>query len=184
MNNGNGTSGVKVLTVGAAMRATRRAEVLRMKTEGLSQRQIAKVIGYSRQTVTKDLRRALDLLAEEHKDMALHIRHLEAARLDRLLAVAMPKALEGNAKWWSRALTACESRRRLFGADAPTKLEAVIDAEPKKPWDQVIREVKAEYGDSYKARLAAFQRLVFRGRSQHERPTPATAPRGFGRGAT
>ena len=146
--------------------ADRRQRALELRKAGASYRAIGAQLDVSEAQAHRDVRDALAHLAELELDLAREYRALEAARLDgltfeaaRILAADHPlvsggKALSGfTADGKPIGLTDAgpklaaikelrllsESRRRLFGLDAPTKVAPTNpDGTPYESQQQII----------------------------------------------
>jgi DNA-binding CsgD family transcriptional regulator len=107
----------------ASAASARRVEALTLRLAGLSYEQIAERLHISREgaqdMVNRSLARAENLAAEE-------MRELEGSRLDRAQAAIWTQVLEGDVKAVQAFLQISARRARLFGLDAPTKLNISV----------------------------------------------------------
>ncbi len=100
----------------------KRAQALALRTAGLSYKQIGEQLGVSRQMAHKYVAKELESLAEETKNSATKLREMELLRLDKLLTGIWGKATKGELAALDRALRIIESRSKLLGIVAPTKV--------------------------------------------------------------
>lgn len=95
-------------------------QALELRRDGASYRDIADRLDVSISTAHKYVQRELsDIPAAER----VQLRELEAARLDALQALAWPLARTGDLAAIRECRAISESRRRLFGLDAPQQVE-------------------------------------------------------------
>jgi hypothetical protein len=127
--------GTKRLAI-EARSATRRARAIELRKKGLTYRQIAEVMrrpgpngeppeaprGYGEANAYRDIQAELAHLAQERRDDAEAVRALELARLDRLLLALEKGIASGDVQSINAAIRLSESRRKLEGVDAPTKI--------------------------------------------------------------
>lgn len=100
--------------------AEQAARALALKREGAGYRDIAAEMGISVGLAHKLVQRELaDIPAADRAQL----RDLEAERLDALLVIVWPLAAEGDLAAVKEVRNICESRRRLFGLDAPAQVE-------------------------------------------------------------
>jgi hypothetical protein len=121
----------------------REAHAVDLRTEGLTYREIGTRLGVTRQMATKIIMRALKALPRES---AAQMVVLEGERLDAILAAMWPRAMAGSARHAMVALRVCERRARMFGLDAPARVEAHITREEHDAIDREIEALLAEYG--------------------------------------
>ena len=100
-----------------------------MRILGATYRQIAAQLGVNERTAYYDVQEALGSLDAVVKQKAERLRDLEAARLDRLNLALAPGIKAGNPSAIMAAVRVMERRAKLFGLDAPTKIEG-SDAQP------------------------------------------------------
>lgn len=108
----------------------RAAEAVRLRTEGLSYREIADQLGYSTENAAN--KAVLGVLRRTEAEAADALRTLEVARLDLLwnkalrgIAVSETSPQGVSAPLISAAVRVSERRARLLGLDAPTQIETV-----------------------------------------------------------
>lgn len=108
-----------------AKTAKRRTEAIKLKLAGVDYDTIAERLNYaSRQAATKDMCRALKQYRKEEGEKVAQWRTLEGRRLDRLQAAAWTAAVKGDLKAIETVLKIINQRARLFGLDAPVKIES------------------------------------------------------------
>lgn len=99
------------------------SEALKLRSNGLTYREIAELLGVDPSTAYRRVKRALSSVVaeavEEH-------RSLELLRLDSLHAALWSKALEGNLSAVKGILSIMERRSKLLGLDAPQKQETAL----------------------------------------------------------
>lgn len=113
---------------------------LDLRAQGLTLREIAPLAGYSStgavyNALDRELGRMVDHNAEK-------LRKLEAERLDKMLGVAFPKAMQGNLWALDRVLAIAQRRAKLFGLDVgndeilaamPYQKRIVLEDQPSVP---------------------------------------------------
>lgn len=104
----------KTETIDAARKA------LELRRSGASYRNIADTLNVSMSTAHKYVQRELSEIPAADR---AQLRELEAARLDTLQAVAWDQAKAGDLAAVKECRAISESRRRLFGLDAPQQVE-------------------------------------------------------------
>lgn len=121
-------------------------EALRLRSQGLSYREIAGRLGVDTSTAYRRTQRALAAVPVE--DVETH-RALELDRLDALQRAVWDKALDGNLNALDRVLAIMTRRSKLLGLDAPLR-----------------REDKLEYftGDQITAEIRRIERIL----AEHE----------------
>lgn len=126
----SGTSSRKVLA------RLREARAIELRVQGYSYPEIARELGY--QTPGAAYRAVVRGLSRVYpEEEARQLLRLELARLDELLRVLWPKAVEGDLGAIDRVLRIIERRARLMGLDAPEKITLSQDAlkwEEIAPW--------------------------------------------------
>lgn len=124
----------------------RRAQALALRRSGLGYRPIGEILGVSRQTAHNDVTKALEELAKEVADGAEQLRALEGSRLETALhkvmtelnrppdpergAVFNPKAIE-------LLIKVSESYRKLYGLDAPQRVDATLTMKPEEAGERI-----------------------------------------------
>jgi hypothetical protein len=124
-----------------------RAQVVTLRTQGVSLRQVGEQLGISHETVRRHEREALDELRDDCEGRAGQLRALEGARLDRAhanaiymenRALAEVRRIEAAAtvpaaayaKWeaaHARVLAVAARRSRLFGLDESIRHKITAD---------------------------------------------------------
>ena len=114
--------------------AERRAYVLKLRRAGWTYEKIALAAvnkfgadqlpaGWDTRYAYKDVKRELDKLHEDNAETAEDIRQIVTIRMDRMVEALWPKALRGNVAAIDRVTKIDERRCKLWGVDAPQKLE-------------------------------------------------------------
>lgn len=117
----------------------RRIKVLAYRKAGATYRAIADTLAVSLATVHDDMQRAYAELNEQQQAEAAEAQALEAARLDDLQRACWQQAMSGNLKAIETARRISESRRKLFGLDAPTLIAPVnADGTPYETQQQLV----------------------------------------------
>ena len=130
---------------GAEWVRRREAEALRLRTEGLSYREVGDQLGVGETMSRRIVQRALRRLLVEPANEVIA---LECQRLDLLMSAAMPRALAGSARWAEVAIRVMERRARLLGLDAPTRSEVhVLSLEEQEALDREIEALLEQYRD-------------------------------------
>lgn len=102
--------------------AARQAKAIELRKAGSSFRQIARVLECDASTAYRDVQAALRETITLRDGDAEEYRELELQRLDLLMRSLMPKVIAGDAYAADVARKIGESRRKLLGLDAPTKV--------------------------------------------------------------
>ncbi len=119
MSNGNGRNPDKATT---AQRETRAVE---MRKAGATYDDIAAALDCNRSTAYRTVMRAL---ARNQAAEVEELRMIEGARLDRMQMGLWQRAVSGSESACLAVLRIMERRARLFGLDAPAKVEVRRDA--------------------------------------------------------
>lgn len=98
------------------------AEVLKLRLEGLSYREIAEKSGISAGHACKIIGQMLDEYAADTAERLDLWRRLELARLERGIAAVWEKAQAGNVGAVEQARKLIESEIRLLGLGAPARV--------------------------------------------------------------
>ena len=109
-----------------------RQRAIEMRKRGMAYSQIGRTLGRSVSTVHRYVRKELDRIAAETQETTAEVRELEAQRLDDAIIETSRVLAESRVggptpdpdlvlKSVATLLRISESRRRLFGADAPVK---------------------------------------------------------------
>ena len=101
-------------------------QALELRKAGGSYRHIGKAMGISPQSALNCCRRALDELMHKIHESAEQLREIEAGRLDSLQLALWQKATGGDAHAIDSVRKICESRRRLYGLDAPEEFAGAV----------------------------------------------------------
>lgn len=133
--------------------AERRAKVAAMRQAGvLDQRLIAKQLGISEATVSRDIK----WLMEEWRKQAMQdtgkLRGLQLQRIERLLSALWIAATEGKLGAVDRVVKLLDRQAQLLGLDAPKTVK--IDMEAR------IREVAEELGFTAEEIVAEAEALL------------------------
>ena len=102
-------------------RALRKREVLRLRRENCSFREIAEILAVSPSTACNDAKAIVEEVMNEAKDMYEEIKAIELMSLNELQEANMPAALDGDTKASSIILSIYKRRADLLGLDAPVK---------------------------------------------------------------
>lgn len=140
--------------------AERRQQALEYRKAGASFRLIADKLGVSVKTAHQDVRDALANLAELEQANAEEYRTMELARLD-MAALALSQKLKlGDPQVVNAWVKVSESRRRLLGLDAPTKIAPVNpDGTPYEAYQQLRATVLHVLAGYPELRLALAEQL-------------------------
>ncbi|MET0106871.1 MAG: hypothetical protein ABW072_17285 [Sedimenticola sp.] len=141
----------------------RREYAVDMRVRGCSFRQIGEALGITTQAAGKLVRRQLDRHISQTQDKVERMRELDAARLDTLLLAVWEKAESGDLKAGSMALKILERRAKLFGLDAPVKLEPIeVPCElPYAPIDDAERVARlSAILDAARERMLAEKKII------------------------
>jgi hypothetical protein len=129
----------------------RRAQVIQLKLAGASFRQIAATLrgqdgisnGYNEASAHNDYHQEMARLDKLNEEAAEQARKAEIMRLDRYLASLNDAIDAGDPVAISTALKVGESRRKLLGLDAPSKVEATgKDGAPLEAAPIVVKIVR------------------------------------------
>lgn len=107
----------------------REAQALELRKGGATLEQIGQALGINRSTAKRALDRALQRLADDHREDAEQVKAVENTRLDALFMAHWPKALAGHGEATDRILRIMERRAKLNGLDGPIKVQDVTDPE-------------------------------------------------------
>lgn len=100
----------------------KREQVLALRLEGKSYREIASITGVARTSACEYVRDAMAEAAAEIQIDAASLVQIELERLDMAVAAIVDKVREGDIQAIGRWIRLSESRRKLLGLDAPEKL--------------------------------------------------------------
>jgi hypothetical protein len=106
----------------------RRTRALELRAQGLGYAEIAQAVGYANKgTAHKVIAQALE--AREAQDVDL-LRHLHLDRLEKLLASAWPRAMQGHLPSVNAVVKIIEQEMRLLGLTESNRKPS-----PKDGWD-------------------------------------------------
>lgn len=138
----------------------REAAVVQLRIAGNTFDQIATQLGLSgRSSANRIYRRVLDATVAEP---AAELRQLEGARLDALQAQWWPRAVDGNYRAAQIILKLMERRARLFGLDAPQRVNVnttEVDAEIVALMDDLAAAAAAGPAAEHAQLMAALDEL-------------------------
>jgi hypothetical protein len=103
--------------------AKRHVEVLQLRLEGLTFRQIGERLGFSEQRAHQLVTEELARLNAERAEQAAEVTRLELERLDALLAAVWDGASRGEVGAIDRVLAIMNRRAKVLGIDAPERRE-------------------------------------------------------------
>lgn len=133
--------------VRATTTAERDAEAAELRSQGLTFKQIADTLGIDIHSAYDAVQRALRAIVQEPAE---ELRRLELDRLDTLQRAAMD-ILErspdmGALQAVDRLLRISESRRKLLGLDAPTRVDATVHEVTQQDLalQELVNELKAK----------------------------------------
>lgn len=106
--------------------AERKVDILRMRREGHTFEEIGEKLGISRQRAGQVVVEELTKLSSEIEAEARIAAVMESERLDNLTRILYPKATKGNLQAIDRLLKVMERRARLFGLDAPSRIDSRV----------------------------------------------------------
>lgn len=114
----------------AARQLERRGMALDLRKKGATYRQIAQALrgkppapkNYDMAAAYRDVAHELALVVQKNGETADEIRQIEIQRLDRLLTILDKLVIQGDIQAINTAIRLGESRRKLLGLDAPTKI--------------------------------------------------------------
>lgn len=114
----------------------KRAQALELRRSGATFQQIADALGYANAgTVHRMVRQALAAIPVEAAEA---YRAEELDRLDALQRGLWPAARSGNVRAAEACLRVMESRRKLLGLDAPTRIDAKVSSELDAEIEQLV----------------------------------------------
>lgn len=113
-----------------------------LRSAGASYRAIGEALGVSYETARRMVKAAMDQIPVEQCD---YMRKVDGERLDRLQRALWPKAISGNEKAAITVMRIMERRAKLFGLDAPVKIDATVTevTQSDLELEEMIREAKA-----------------------------------------
>jgi len=114
-------------------------EALRLRSRGMTYREIGEALGVDHSTAYRRAQRALTSVVveavEEH-------RTIELLRLDALQSSLWPKALEGNLQAVKAILSIMERRSKLLGLDAPQRTHTTLEQWSTSDIDHEVRRLE------------------------------------------
>lgn len=115
----------------------RRAAAMELRAQGFSYRQIAEQLNYySAEEARAAVLRGLDrLVVEPGRELLV----MEVYRLDQLMSVIFPMAMDGNLKAVDRVLKIQERRAKYLGLDAPKTTDIRVTVQEE------IRQLAQQY---------------------------------------
>lgn len=114
----------------------REQRAVALKASGATYRQIAQALSIDVATAHRTVTRAL---RRDHADAVDEMRRVEDDRLDRMLRAVWLEATNGNLGAIDRVVKISESRRRLWGLDAPQR--HVVTTELDESIDSLLAEL-------------------------------------------
>jgi len=142
--------------------AQRRAQLIRMRVEGIPFAEIAVRLGYGgeepEKSASKDFVRACRAARDLEVDAAEDRRYIQGLCLEQLLARYWPDAMGGDLKAAEYVLKVVADQRKLYGTDMPVQVEASISG--VLPQDAALQEVIAQARARNTAKLAVLQGAV------------------------
>lgn len=117
-------------------------KAIELRAAGASYREIGAALGVTHVTARNWVLTAVD---EVKYEQAETMRKVEGTSLDRLQRALWPQAIQGDAKAAQGVLRIMERRARLFGLDAPVKVDATVveTTQADLEMEEMIREYKA-----------------------------------------
>jgi hypothetical protein len=100
-----------------------REVALNHRLSRLSYQAIGDTMGISKAYAVKLVRAALDDLAKHTRETAKHLRTIDGAALDKMQSVLWKKVLKADIEATAEVRKILSQRARLFGYDAPVKLD-------------------------------------------------------------
>ncbi len=128
----------------AAQIAERRAEALALKVQGLGNREIAEVLGYSSaDRVSEDISRALTNARGRADQAATELADLHERRLECLLRAAWTKAIQGDVRAIDAAIRVLERQAKLRSLDGRPSTREPSDAEFEAALQEIALAIDA-----------------------------------------
>lgn len=106
--------------------------------------EIARTMNLSVETVYRERRAALEVIAPLRDKAADELREVELQRLDRLQRAHWTQALEGNVGSSKIVLACIDRRAKMLGLDAPVKVDARVRSELDAQIEALVAELGAE----------------------------------------
>ncbi len=130
--------------------ADRRSQVLQMTIAGKTTDAIAGEFELSRQTISNDLRKALESQEASMLTGAAEVRRIQHLRLTQALDAIWIKIKEGNLDAIATMVRLLDREAKLLGLDAPQRIDV----------RRRIEDRAEELGYDSKAAVAEFERLI------------------------
>lgn len=117
-------------------------KAIELRAAGASYREIGAAFGVTHPTARNWVLAAVDATQYEQADV---VRQIEGTTLDRLQRALWPQAIGGDIKAVTAVIRVMERRARLFGLDAPVKVDAsVVEVtQADLEMEELVREAKA-----------------------------------------
>lgn len=144
-------------------------QALQLRLSGKTHDEIAKLLGYgARNNAFRAVKKRIDALNRECNETAAHVKAMELARLDAMLAGLWKKAKAGDPQAIDRVLKIQERRAAYEGLDMPRALKV-----------EVARELDSNL-EKLKAGLApdVFEHVLSVLAGEHGEAPPSDAPSG------
>jgi predicted DNA-binding protein YlxM (UPF0122 family) len=116
----------------------RRAEVWRLRAEGVAIAEIARRLKVTRTTIWTDMKRTAAELNEKTLDLAEHNRQIDLERIDVAMRAVMPKVQSGDLRAVDTMTRLIEQRAKLLGYYAAQKVDLTTNGEPLKVQLEVV----------------------------------------------
>jgi hypothetical protein len=120
-------------------------KAVELRSAGASYREIGAALGISHEGARRMVMAAMEQIPVEQCD---YMRKVDGERIDRLQRALWPKALGGDVKAIMAITRLMERRAKLFGLDAPVKVDATVTevTQADIEMEELIREYKAGEG--------------------------------------
>ncbi len=134
----------------------KRGQIVHLRKQGYSMQACADATGLALRAAYDAFHTAMDERRANAEEVA-ELRQLENDRLDALTVALWGKAMRGDLEAINTALRISARRAKLWGLDAPTRIDGVLDINesgkvPLAELDRIVRE--------YESRSAATARVV------------------------
>lgn len=123
--------------------AERRLKAVELRKRRYSYRRIAAALNVDVSTAYRDVQAELAELRQKTQESVEELRELELAACDDVIVSMWRAAGEGDAQAARALLQASESRRRLLGLDAPTKIAPTDPTGRERYTSMTIEELEA-----------------------------------------
>ena len=108
----------------------REQQAVELRIAGLSYRAIGDKLGVSDVAAMYMVQRSLEHIETALAEKRPHLRQIELERLEKMHEILWKRVDRGELFLHDRLLKIAESRRKLLGLDAPTKIEGSEDGTP------------------------------------------------------